>query len=81
MFWTLITSGEHYYPITDCLLYAAVNIYWDNGEIPSNEPICFAEYNPEKPERQRLCIGAYCLEDDETTYYAPYVTAERNDNE
>ena len=61
--------------------YAAVNIYWDNGKIPSNEPICFAEYNPEKPERQRLCIGAYCLEDDETAYYAPYVTAERNCNE
>lgn len=61
--------------------YAAVNIYWDNGEIPSTDPICFAEYNPEKPEKQRLCIGAYCHDSDETTYYQPYVTAERNCNE
>lgn len=61
--------------------YAAVNIYWDNGVHPSSEPICFAEYNPDKPENQRLCIGAYCLESDETTYYRPYVTAERNYDE
>jgi hypothetical protein len=61
--------------------YAAVNIYWDNGEIPSTDPICFAEYNPEKPEKQRLCIGAYCHDSDETTYYQPYVAAERNCNE
>ena len=61
--------------------YAAVNIYWDNGEIPSTDPICFAEYNPEKPEKQRLCIRAYCHDSDETTYYQPYVTAERNCNE
>ena len=61
--------------------YAAVNIYWDNGEIPSNEPICFAEYNPDKPEKQRVCIAAYCHDSDETTYYQPYVAAERNCNE
>ena len=61
--------------------YASVNIYWDNGEIPSSDPICFAEYNPDKPEKQRVCIAAYCHDSDETTYYAPYVAAERNCNE
>ena len=61
--------------------YASVNIYWDNGEIPSSDPICFAEYNPDKPERHRICIAAYCHDSDETTYYAPYVTAERDCNE
>ena len=46
--------------------YASVNIYWDNGEIPSTDPICFAEYNPDKPEKQRICIAAYCHDSDET---------------
>ncbi len=61
--------------------YAAVNIYWDNGEIPATVPICFAEYNQEKPEDQRLWIGAYSHASDETTYYAPFMTAERNCDE
>jgi len=61
--------------------FPGVNIYWDNGEIPSTEPICIAEYNLDKPEKQRLCIGAYCHDSDETTYYQPYVRAERNCNE
>lgn len=61
--------------------YASVNIYWDNGEIPSSDPICFAEYNPDRPEKHRVCIAAYCHDSDETTYYAPYVSAERDCNE
>ena len=32
-------------------------------------------------QKQRLCIGAYCHDSDETTYYQPYVAAERNCNE
>ena len=58
--------------------FAAINIYWDNGEIPSSDPICFAEYNPDKPDKHRLYIGAYCHDSDETTYYQPYVAAERD---
>ena len=29
----------------------------------------------------RVCIGAYCAEEEDTKYYGPYVTAERNSDE
>lgn len=36
------------------------------------EKVCFVEHNPEKPEGQRLCIGVYCAEEDDTVYYGSY---------
>lgn len=54
--------------------YPSVNIYWDNGINQPSDAICFVEYNPDKPENQRVCIGAYCMEEEDTKYYAPYIT-------
>lgn len=34
--------------------------------------LCFAEYNPEKEPGRRLCIGAYCADEDDTVYYDSY---------
>lgn len=57
--------------------YPCINIYWDNGVNLPTETLCFAEYNPEKDGNQQVCIGAYCAEQEDTTYYGPYFTAER----
>ncbi len=38
----------------------------------TREKVCFVEHNPEKPEGQRLCIGVYCSEEDDTVYYGSY---------
>lgn len=40
-----------------------------------NEPdelLCFAEYNPNKPKGQELCIAAYSEADDEPSHYESY---------
>ena len=61
--------------------YACINIYWDNGINEPTEPLCFVEFNPEKDGNQKVCIGAYCAEQEDTTYYGPYFTVERNIDE
>lgn len=59
--------------------YPAVNIYWDNGVNAPTDTLCFVEYNPEKEGCQRVCVGAYRADAEDTAYYAPYCSAERND--
>ena len=61
--------------------YPCINIYWDNGVNEPSYPICFAEFNPEKPDGQQVCIGVYSSSEDDTQYYAPYNTAERNSDD
>ena len=57
--------------------YPCINIYWDNGINEPTEPLCFVEFNPEREGKQRVCIGAYRADEEDTTYYEPYITAER----
>ena len=57
--------------------YPAINIYWDNGTNAPTEILCFAEFNQEKQGDMRVCIGAYRSDEEDTTYYEPYM-AERN---
>lgn len=66
------------YPNND---YPAINIYWDNGTNSLTDALCFVEFNPEKDGEQKVCIGAYWEEKEDTTYYQPYITAERNHDE
>ena len=61
--------------------YPCINIYWDNGINEPTEPLCFVEFNPDKHGNQKVCIGAYCAEKEDTTYYRPYITVERNNDE
>ena len=61
--------------------YPCINIYWDNGINLPTDTLCFVEFNPEKDGDQRVCIGTYCAEQEDTTYYEPYFTAERNQDE
>ena len=61
--------------------YPSITIYWDAQENPSSDGICFVEFNPDKEGVHRVCIGVYCAEEEDTKYYAPYITAERNSNE
>ena len=61
--------------------YPCINIYWDNGINMPTETLCFAEFNPEKTGNQRVCIGTYRADQEDTTYYEPYFTAERNQDE
>ena len=58
--------------------YPCINIYWDNGINLPTDTLCFVEFNHEKEGNMRVCIGAYCSDEEDTAYYAPYVTAERN---
>lgn len=60
--------------------YPAVNIYWDNGVNSPTDTLCFVEFNPEKEGNQRVCVGAYRADAEDTAYYAPYCPAERNDH-
>lgn len=57
--------------------HPAINIYWDNGTNAPTEILCFAEFNQEKQGDMRVCIGAYRSDEEDTTYYEPYM-AERN---
>lgn len=57
--------------------YPAINIYWDNGINAPTDTLCFVEFNPEKEGDQRVCIGTYRSDAEDTAYYAPYVAAER----
>ena len=61
--------------------YPCINIYWDNSSNAPNETLCFVEFNPEHEENQRVCIGAYRAEEEDTIYYGPYFTVERNNDE
>lgn len=61
--------------------YPCINIFWDNGINQPTETLCFVEFNPEKDGNQRVCIGVYCAEEEDTQYYGPYFTAERNQDE
>ncbi len=36
------------------------------------EKVCFVEFNPERERGRELCIGVYCRDSDETTYYESY---------
>ena len=56
--------------------YPSINIYWDNGVNAPTDTLCFVEFNREKNGSQRVCIGAYCAEEEDTTYYRPYVSVE-----
>lgn len=66
------------YPNDD---YPAINIYWDNGINAPSDTLCFVEFNHEKAGDQRVCIGAYRAEEEDTVYYGPYYTVERNTDE
>ena len=61
--------------------YPSITIYWDAQENPSSDGICFVEFNPDKEGVHRVCIGAYCAEEEDTKYYAPYIMAERIEDE
>lgn len=60
--------------------FPAINIYWDGTESETHEEIAFVEYNPERSPCHKVCIGVYQSDEDDTTYYRPYM-AERNSNE
>lgn len=57
--------------------FPAINIYWDTELDTVDGPICFAEFNPERREGFEICVGAYRSDQEDTTYYEPYM-AERN---
>ena len=61
--------------------YPCINIYWDNGVNEPTETLCFVEFNPETEGSQKVCIGVYRADQEDTTYYEPYFTAERNSDE
>ena len=60
--------------------YPAINIE-RTGSDGEEDLVCFAEFNPERGDHGMLCIGAYQSEQDDTTYYEPYDTAERESND
>ena len=57
--------------------YPSINIEWIKGSTEKGELVCFAEFNPERGPAGQLCIGAYRRNQDDTTYYEPYLAAER----
>ena len=61
--------------------YPCIDIYWDNGINAPTDTLCFVEFNPNHEEDERVCIGAYRSNQDDPTYYAPYMAAERTTND
>ena len=59
--------------------YPGICVYLRSPDKPP-EIVCLVEYNPERSEGHRLCIGAYQSHIDDPNYYEPYV-AERNEHE
>ena len=57
--------------------YPSIKIEWIAASSETGELVCFAEFNPERSPEGQLCIGAYRSDQDDTTYYKPYMAAER----
>ena len=60
--------------------YPAINIYSMSSDGTTYDEICFVEFNPERTHGHQICVGTYQSEEDDTTYYEPYV-AEREKDE
>lgn len=56
--------------------YPSINIYLEQQQEEDPQLACFVEYNPERSPCHMVCIGAYQSDNDDTTYYEPYM-AER----
>ena len=56
--------------------YPSIKIEWIAASSKTGELVCFAEFNPERGPAGQLCIGAYRSNQDDTTYYKPYMAAE-----
>ncbi len=52
--------------------YPTINLYRIDKS-GAEELLCFAEYNPCKEAGHELCIGAYCADKEDTTYYESYL--------
>lgn len=63
------------FPTSD---YPSINIYWDNGINTPDETLCFVEYNSGNEDNRRVCVGTYRGDEEETSYYEPYIPAERD---
>ena len=57
-------------------VYPSIIIEWIAASSETGELVCFAEFNPESGPAGQLCIGAYRSDQDDTTYYKPYMAAE-----
>ena len=53
--------------------YPCINIEQISGEDDIVELVCFAEFNPEHGTNGLLYIGAYQNNQEDTTYYEPYI--------
>ena len=51
--------------------YPGILIYLQNPN-GTEELVCFAEFNSEKPPGKELCLGAYTSIEDDTVYYDNY---------
>lgn len=47
----------------------AIDIYLGKD---NEKPMCFAEYNTDKPDGQNVCVCAYKESQEDSVYYAPY---------
>lgn len=52
--------------------FPAINIYLKNNDEQEKDIIAFAEYNPERENKNHLFIGVYQSDSDETAAYLPY---------
>ncbi len=53
--------------------FPAINVYWDRNSSEDSGEVCFVEYNPERSEGPRVCIGTYQSDNEDVTYYKPYL--------
>jgi hypothetical protein len=57
--------------VEDDTEYPRLSIYRNRLNKP-DELLCFAEFNPDMPKGQELCIGAYREAEEETVFYKSY---------
>jgi hypothetical protein len=56
--------------------YPAIGIFLKRQGEKAEEEICFVEYNDERPEGDKLRIGAYCAGEDDIIFYSGYESGE-----
>ncbi len=60
--------------------FPAINIYWDRNDPEDEGEICFAEYNPERHEGPRVCIGVYQSDSEDPKFYTPYLAERKSED-
>lgn len=59
--------------------YPSIDVYLVRVGEPQDEKICFVEYNQDRDEDRKLCVGCYLVNSDEPAFYDSYQNEVKGD--